>query len=184
MDRIYLAGLFAGVVFATAGSAKADIPFFNAVCPGNIEVHADEGGPIYLNGNEAKLHRFNSSYYEASHGPLTVSVSVSPDGSVAVSYTRQGSGNGICQVNAHQRSGRNIEETPHQSGLDISMGDMPRFCTGEASAAFDRRPNEITTNMAYRIGKRYVVQGWFDEQRGSTFFNCYFNERGSFIEIR
>lgn len=178
-------GFLACVTLATAGTARADVPFFNAMCPGNVEVHADEGGPVYLNGSEAKLHRYNSNYYyEASHGPTTLSISINPDGSVTVSYTRQGAGNGICQVNAHQRHGRKIEEVPRQSDLDISMGDMPRYCAGEASATFNRRPNEITTNMAYRIGKRYVVQGWFDGQRGSTFFNCYFSEGGSFIEVR
>lgn len=184
MRDVLCAAVLAGAVLGVVDVAHADVPFFNATCPGHLEVHADEGGPVYLNGSEAKLHRFNANYYEASHGPTTVSISVNPDGSLAVSYTRQGSGNGICQVNAHQRHGRKIDEAPSQPNLAISLGDMPRFCTGEASAAFDRRPNEITTNMAFRIGKRYVVQGWFDGQRGSTFFNCYFDERGEFVQVQ
>lgn len=184
MKHVLYLGILACAMFGMSNSARADIPFFNATCPGHIEVHADEGGPVYLNGSEAKLHRFNSNYYEASHGPTTISISINPDGSASISYTRQGAGNGICQVNAHQRHGRNTEDAPQQPVLEISLADMPRFCVGEASAAFDRRPTEITTNLAFKIGKRYVVQGWFDGQRGSTFFNCYFSERGQFVQVQ
>lgn len=183
MSRNVLVTTLFLVGFGAAGSAHADVPFFNATCPGQIEIHADEGGPIYFNGVEAKLHRFNSNYYEASQGPMTVSVSVNPDGSVTVSYTRHRSGNGMCQINAHQRHGRRAVDVDPVPELEIGLGDMPRFCAGEASAAFDRRPNEITTNMAYKIGRRYVVQGWFDGKRGSTFFNCYFDGQGNFIEV-
>ena len=31
----------------------------NATCPGNFNVHADKGGPIYMNGKEGKLKKFN-----------------------------------------------------------------------------------------------------------------------------
>ncbi|MDP9759011.1 MULTISPECIES: hypothetical protein [Agrobacterium] len=34
----------------TAGQAIPAVPFLNATCPGNIDVHADAGGPVYLNG--------------------------------------------------------------------------------------------------------------------------------------
>ena len=47
-------------LLALAGSAHAGIPFVNATCPGNIEVHADEGGPIYVNGKELKNDAFAS----------------------------------------------------------------------------------------------------------------------------
>lgn len=175
--------LMTGLLSTAATMASADVPFFNATCAGHIEVHADEGGPVYLNGSEAKLHRFNPNYYEATHGPTTVSISVNPDGSVGVSYTGKG-GNGICQVNAHQRHSRKIQTEAATPSLTMSKNDMPRFCAGEASAAFDVRSNAITTNMAFQIGKRYVVQGYFDGNRGTTFFNCYFSDRGDFIEVR
>lgn len=83
---------------ATAAPAYAAIPFFNATCPGNIEVHADQGGPIYINGKEGKLKVFNANYYEATHNHVTISVSVNPDGTAAVSYTARGGGNCICRV--------------------------------------------------------------------------------------
>jgi hypothetical protein len=171
---------FAGALAGFAGTARADVPFFNAVCPGHVEVHADEGGPVYFNGSETKLHRYNANYYEATHGALTVSISVNPDHSVSVSYTKSGGGNGICQVNAHQRHGRKVQAEP---ALETSLADMPRFCAGEASATFGVRPNEVTTNMAFKIGNRFVVQGWFDGARGTTFFNCYFNGKGRFVSV-
>jgi len=43
----------------TAGQAIAAVPFLNATCPGNIDVHADAGGPVYLNGKETKLKVVN-----------------------------------------------------------------------------------------------------------------------------
>jgi hypothetical protein len=82
--------------FATAVEAK--VPFFNAVCPGQIEVHADEGGPVYVGGKETKLKRFNDNYYEARLGALTISVTIRPDGSPDISYTGKGRANGVCQI--------------------------------------------------------------------------------------
>lgn len=81
-----------------AGPAFSAVPFFNATCPMNIEVHADQGGPIYINGKEAKLKVFNSNYYEASHDHVTISLSINPDGTPDVSYTARGGANGVCTV--------------------------------------------------------------------------------------
>jgi hypothetical protein len=78
--------------------AVAGVPFFNATCPGKIEVHADEGGPIYINGRETKLKRFNENYYEARLGTVTVSLAIRPDGSPDITYTLKGGANGICRV--------------------------------------------------------------------------------------
>ena len=85
-----------GVLFASTAFAK--IPQVNATCPMGIEVHADEGGPVYINGKEAKLKVFNANYYEAKGGGVTVSLVINPDGSVDVSYTGHGGANGVCQV--------------------------------------------------------------------------------------
>lgn len=83
---------------AFAAAAEAKIPLVNATCPGKIEVHADEGGPIYINGKEAKLKVFNENYYEAKGAGVTISLSINPDGSPSVSYTGKGGANGICTV--------------------------------------------------------------------------------------
>ena len=83
---------------AFAGLAEAKIPLVNATCPGKVEVHADEGGPIYINGKEARLKVFNDTYYEAHGAGVVVSVSINPDGSPSVSYTGKGGANGVCTV--------------------------------------------------------------------------------------
>lgn len=88
----------AAAAMMVAGQAAAKIPLVNATCPGNIEVHADQGGPIYINGKEGKLKVFNENYYEAHGGGVTISLTISPDGSADVSYTGKGGANGVCTV--------------------------------------------------------------------------------------
>jgi hypothetical protein len=85
-------------VTTVAGQAAAKIPLVNATCPGNIDVHADQGGPVYINGKEGKLKVFNENYYEAKGGGVTISLTISPDGSADVSYTGKGGANGVCTV--------------------------------------------------------------------------------------
>jgi hypothetical protein len=85
-------------VAALPAAAHAKIPLINATCAMGMEVHADEGGPIFLNGKEAKLKVFNKNYYEAKSGAITISLSMSPDGSPQVSWTGKGREHGICQV--------------------------------------------------------------------------------------
>ncbi|WP_207633786.1 hypothetical protein [Paraburkholderia hospita] len=70
----------------------------NYVCPANFEVHADRGGPVYINGKQAKLKKFNDSYFEASRPGITVSLSINPDKSLSVSYTGTKRAHGICTV--------------------------------------------------------------------------------------
>ncbi|SEH19265.1 hypothetical protein SAMN05428974_3325 [Sphingopyxis sp. YR583] len=96
MKMLYFAALIAAASVPIAAEAK--VPFFNATCPGKIDVHADEGGPVYLNGKEAKLKISNPNYFEATLNKVTISVSKNPDGSLSVSYTGPKRANGICQV--------------------------------------------------------------------------------------
>jgi hypothetical protein len=65
----------------------------------------------------------------------------------------------------------------------VNTGQMPRFCQGEASAKFSVRPQDLTTNMAFKSGNQYVVQGNFEGANGTTFFNCWFGLDGSFAYI-
>lgn len=91
--------LLLGTFLVTAaGLAQAGIPLVNATCPGNIEVHADEGGPIYINGKEATLKKFSDTYFEAKGSGVTISLMVNPDGSPSVSYTGKGGANGVCEL--------------------------------------------------------------------------------------
>lgn len=96
MKMICVAAMVAAACVSVAAEAK--VPFFNATCPGKIDVHADEGGPVYLNGKEAKLKISNANYFEAMLNKVTISVSTNPDGSLSVSYTGPKRANGICQV--------------------------------------------------------------------------------------
>lgn len=96
MKMVYSAMLVAAAAVPTLAEAK--VPFFNATCPGKIDVHADEGGPVYLNGKEAKIKVFNANYFEATLNKVTVSVSKNPDGSLSVSYTGPKRANGVCAV--------------------------------------------------------------------------------------
>lgn len=88
--------IFAALVLAASG-AEAKVPFFNATCGGGIEVHADEGGPVYINGKEAKLKKVGDAY-EAKLGNDSIDFFTNPDGSVTASWTGKHGANGICQV--------------------------------------------------------------------------------------
>ncbi|WP_426125045.1 hypothetical protein [Pararhizobium sp. PWRC1-1] len=96
--KTFLRIVAACAAITAAGQAAAKIPLVNATCPGKIEVHADQGGPIYINGKEGKLKVFNENYYEAKGSGVTISLTISPDGSADVSYTGKGGANGVCTV--------------------------------------------------------------------------------------
>lgn len=107
-------------LFSLSGTAYAGIPFLNATCPGNIEVHADEGGPIYINGKEGKLKRYNDNAYDAKGGGVTISLTIRPDGSPEVMYTGKGGANGICAIAGHGSAGQGT----HRAGKS-KKGECP-----------------------------------------------------------
>lgn len=113
--------IWIAALLAMSGSARADIPLLNATCPGNIEVHADQGGPVYINGKEAKLKKFNNKYYEAKGGHVTISLAINPDGSPSISYTGQGGANGVCSLAGD--SGGAAGECPP----DVSQADRYKY---------------------------------------------------------
>ncbi|WP_339487052.1 hypothetical protein [Pseudomonas sp. EL_65y_Pfl2_R95] len=90
--------MFAALIFSA--TAHAATPGFNASCPGAIAVHADPGGPVYINGKEAALKTFIDNYSEAKGAGVTISISQNPDGSVDISYTGKKGANGVCQAAA------------------------------------------------------------------------------------
>lgn len=87
-----------GVLLVASGTAQAGIPLLNATCPGNIEVRADKGGPIYINGKEGKLKKFNDNAFEARSEGVAISLTIMPDGAPDVSYTGKNGANGVCKV--------------------------------------------------------------------------------------
>lgn len=73
---------------------------------------------------------------------------------------------------------------PHSPSTGVvHQADLPRFCKGEAAAAFDRRPSEITTNLPIRSRSEIIVRGWFEERR-THFFTCRFSADGRFLSVR
>lgn len=124
---------------AAAPIASAAIPVLNGTCPGGIEVHADQGGPVYVNGRETSLKRFNDNYYEARDGRsgVTLSLSVAADGSPQLSYTGSNGSNGICQIGApapgdgpaaHAQHGGHH----HHDDEDDGGGNLPAQVTCES----------------------------------------------------
>lgn len=74
------------------------IPLFNATCGTGIEVHANEGGPVFIDGEETTLKKFNDNYFEATRDGTTISISFQPDGSLGLSFTGPNRANGICTL--------------------------------------------------------------------------------------
>jgi len=79
-------------------TAYPRIPMFNAVCGTEIEVHANEGGPVFIDGEETTLERFNENYFEASHGGTTISISFNPDDSLSLTFSGPNRANGVCNL--------------------------------------------------------------------------------------
>ncbi|WP_019661835.1 DUF3011 domain-containing protein [Stenotrophomonas hibiscicola] len=134
MRRHVLSLTVALVSAAFVAPAMAAVPFFNASCPGGIDVHADDGGPVYVQGREATLKRFNDRYFEArdANSGITLSISRSDDGTPQISYTGRGGANGICQVSS---SGAPAPAANSVRPRDAAAGDaaLPREVTCEST---------------------------------------------------
>ena len=71
MNKILIASstltVAAAQIVMTATASLAAIPLLNYTCPGKIEVHADKGGPVYINGKEAKLKVFTANFVQTRY---------------------------------------------------------------------------------------------------------------------
>lgn len=85
-------------VEAPTVSLMPRIPLFNAACGDRIEVHANEGGPVFIDGEETSLKKFNDNYFEASRDGTTISISFRPDDSLSLSFSGPNRANGICTL--------------------------------------------------------------------------------------
>jgi len=114
--------------------ALAALPMVNGTGPGGREVPADDGGPVYVNGRETRLKRFNDDHVEA-HDPargVTLSITTSAGGGVQMSHTGQGGANGGCSVGRHDarggshdaRAGQPWEVTCESQGNTLAGCDM------------------------------------------------------------
>ena len=110
------------VLTVSASSTQAAIPLVNATCGKGVEVHADQGGPVYINGKEAVLKRFNDNYYEAKNQDVTISLATNPDGTPNLSATWRGGKNGICTVTDGAASPK-----PGGCPVDVSQADRYKY---------------------------------------------------------
>ena len=83
-------------LLAFSSMASAAIPLVNATCPGGIEVHADKGGPVFINGKKGQVKKFSDEYFEIKGAGVTVSLSINPDGTASLTYTGKHGANGVC----------------------------------------------------------------------------------------
>lgn len=179
--------LAAGVVWL-ASPAEARMPAFNAACPGRVDVQADRGN-VFINGQPARVKRFNDGYYEARLGGIVVTITTAPDGRTSVSYAARGMGNGVCMVRAERmppmQGGPGLPGAPGLPGDRGPMDRMAAVCRGEAASQFRVRPSDIMTSMPTRDGRRFVVQGSFHGRGGrEAVFACWFDGNGRLMSVR
>lgn len=144
MNKIFIATsaltLAAAQLVITATASLAAIPLLNYTCPGKIEVHADQGGPVYINGKEAKLKVFNKNYYEAKGSGVTISISISPDGTPSVSYTGPGRNNGICS----EAGSASSNPSSNSSGSNSSTSKAESACLNAVAKKVDLKPSKLS----------------------------------------
>ncbi len=168
--------------------ASAGIPRLNMKCGGGIEVHASQGGPVYINGKEANLKKINNNYFEAHHDGKTVSIAINPDGTPNVSFTGKHGENGMCQP-ADFSSGNDSYESRHNNSREHAMppAEMPKYCKGMAAGEFNTKPDYIhidgPATMTADAG--FVVTGKVDlGSDGKKHFSCKFDNFGKFKNVK
>ncbi|WP_448120926.1 DUF3011 domain-containing protein [Xanthomonas arboricola] len=141
--------------------ASAAIQQFNGTCPGGVEVHADQGGPVFINGRETRLKRFNDDYYEASDGRgLTLSINRTPDGGTQMSYTGPGNGNGVCSVQASAREVHPDDQRASSQRYSENVSATTVTCASE-----DRKQHECAMDtrgeviVSRQISRTRCVRG-------------------------
>ncbi len=193
------AGALALAALWAVSPAEARVPFFNAACPGRIDVQAD-GGQVFINGQPARVKRFNEGYYEARLGGIVVAITIGPDGRAAVSYAARGMGKGMCMVRGERLPPRDgfgrpgvppmqegfgrPDDRPGPGGPGVPGDRLAAACRAEASAQFRVRPSDIMTSMPSRDGRRFVVQGSFRDRGRQAAFNCWFDANGRLLSVR
>lgn len=172
----------------SSSATHSGIPLFNVSCTDKYEVHADQGGPVFINGKETKLKKVNDNYYEATGSGITVSIAINPDGSPTVSYTGQQGINGICQASQSGASGKESSSSGGSSASSAPMapGDMADYCRGEAAGQFATKPARINTGKPTRVkGEGYAVKGTADlGNQGNKPFQCDFDQSGRFLHFK
>jgi hypothetical protein len=86
------------LIFATASTAVAKIPRLDAKCGDDITVHAEEGGPILIDGKDSKIKTIDENNSEARDHKILITLVIGADGSPALTYARKNGPSGDCEV--------------------------------------------------------------------------------------
>ncbi len=66
----------------------------------------------------------------------------------------------------------------------VAVKDMARYCAGEASAKFNQRPNNISTQPAFSDQGMYSVYGQYPPSGADpTVFICTFSDNRQFVAV-
>lgn len=155
--------LAASQILASAPASLAAIPALNYTCPGKIEVYAPKGGPIYINGKEAKLKTLNNNAYEATSAGVTISLTINPDGTADMSYTGPGRSNGICSASAKTgaASAQKPGNTPENlyGSVPPKLKDLVGAKAGQAEGQLTSRGYAYKNTVTFEGGKSaYYVE--------------------------
>lgn len=172
----YRVGLSAGQTLSVQLDTSNSSNYFNVTAPGASEALYNSS----ISGN-------GTSFVVPSSGDYIISVYLMRNAArrnETANYQLTLYVEGRAAAPQQKPRPRPVAPRPSAASDAISTGQMPRFCAGEASAKYGVRPQDITTNIAFKSGNNYVVQGYFDTSNGSsTFFNCYFGLDGSYLSI-
>ncbi len=186
------------LTLCVSSSLYAGVPFFNASCPTNIDVHAEKGGYVFINGNTAELKKYNENAYDINYKDITVSISINPDGTLAdPMYSRANGANGVCQLKHYEGeevdTGSNCKSKEMQSntyhepvGKVVEKENMEAFCRGEVSAKYNTKPMYVKTGKVVHLGALgYFVSGDADlGNKGMKKFQCQFDGHKKFLLIK
>ena len=145
-------------LFFISNAACADIPLLNYTCPGHIEVHADQGGPVFVNGQEAQLIKFNDNAYDAKTAEVTISINVKANQSIEVSYTGKKGANGDCSPSQSVLSpkppslSKAVEHKPESVAIEACLNAVAK------TVGIDRARVSTIDSMATRVGIAVLVK--------------------------
>ncbi len=150
--------VFAAGIFFLSSAVNAGIPLLDYTCPGNIQVHADQDGPVYINGKDTQLIKFNDNAYDAKTSEVTISIAVKPDQDIEVSYTGKRGANGICRPAQSQPSNKPLapQKTTSQSPESIAT----EACLKAVAKAVGMDRTQVSTidSMTTRVGIAVLVK--------------------------
>lgn len=84
MKSTLMSMLLLTVVNVAYANSTPDMPAFDVDCPGKIPVHADQDGPVLINGKEAESKAIDNHHFEAKGQGLTLSIVLDDEDTVTV----------------------------------------------------------------------------------------------------